>query len=41
MEVQQLDQIVKGYQDENIKSMEKQRDLENKLKQVNSKLEAT
>ena len=41
MEVQQLDQIVKGYQDENIKSMEKQRDLENKLKQLNGKLEAT
>ena len=39
MEVQQLDQIVKGYQEENIKAIEKQRDLESKLKDMTSKHE--
>lgn len=31
---------MKGYQDENIKAIDKQRDLEAKLKQLNSKYES-
>lgn len=34
IEIQQLDQIVKGYQDENIKAVSKQKDLESTLNQL-------
>jgi len=39
-EVQQLDSILKGYQEENVKAMDRQRDLDHQIKELTAKREA-